>query len=121
MNKDKPIIYIAGPYTKGDVAMNVKEAINVADHVLRFNMIPYIPHLTHFWHLTSPKRYEEWLEYDNVFLLKCDAVLRIPGESNGADKEVALATGNKIPVFYTFNELVRYFAEETKNGIKIQS
>lgn len=98
-------VYIAGPYSKGDVALNVRAAIEAADAVAERHHCPYVSHLTHFWHLLSPKPYEWWLEYDALWLLQCEAVLRLPGESNGADQEVALATTAGIPVVHDLDAL----------------
>lgn len=66
---------------------------------------PYIPHLTHFWHTMIPNEYSTWLELDLEWLCACDAVLRLPGESSGADNEVAEATKQGIPVVYSIDEL----------------
>lgn len=99
-------IYIAGPYSKGDVAINVREAIDAADQLLDLGFVPFIPHLSHFWHLLSPKQYEKWLEYDNHWVPVCDALLRLPGESSGADKEVELAKSFNIPVYHSIQELL---------------
>ncbi len=85
MNK---IVYVAGPYTKGDVAVNVRNMILVCNQVMDKGFIPYCPLLTHFWHLITPKKYEEWMKYDEVWLGKCDCLLRMPGDSSGADREV---------------------------------
>jgi hypothetical protein len=60
---------------------------------------PVIPHLTLLWHLVSPKPLEFWYEYDTVILAKCDAIYRIEGESQGADKEVEFAREHHVPVF----------------------
>lgn len=98
-------IFISGPYTKGDIAVNVKNAMDVANQLIESFYAPYCPHLTHFLHMNNPQPYEKWLELDSMFLLVCDAVLRIPGESNGADLEVKLALINNIPVYYSFEEL----------------
>lgn len=98
-------VYIAGPYSKGDQAMNVREAIHMADVLIERHYCPYVPHLTHFWHFLSPKPYEFWLEYDAAWVLQCDAVLRLPGESSGADREVTLAGHADIPVAYDLDEL----------------
>lgn len=98
-------VYIAGPYTKGDVAINVNRVIQAADKLLALGFIPYVPHLTHFWHLISPHPYETWLDIDNAFLVLCDCVLRLPGESSGADKEVELAKAKGIPVYYNIEEI----------------
>ena len=90
---------VAGPYTRGDVAVNVRNAILAADRLADMGFAPFVPHLTHFWHLVSPRDYEFWLRLDLQFLPHCDAVFRLPGESNGADKEVELAVKLGIPVF----------------------
>jgi hypothetical protein len=95
---DKGKVYIAGPYTKGDVAVNVRNAIEAANRLADIGYAPFVPHLTHFWHLTFPRPYEFWCELDNAFLPHCDILLRLPGESAGADREVALAHKLRIPV-----------------------
>lgn len=100
-------VYVAGPYTRGDVAVNVREAIVVTNKLLDLGFVPYCPHLTHFWHLVTPRPYEEWLAYDLIWMEACDVVLRIPGESSGADAEVARALELGIPVFYSLEELLQ--------------
>lgn len=106
-------VYVAGPYSKGDVALNVRTAIEAADQLAERHFCPYIPHLSHFWHLMSPKPYEWWLTYDAMWLLECDAVLRIPGESEGAEKEVRLAQQRGLPVVSTIEELEAIREERT--------
>jgi hypothetical protein len=92
-------IYIAGPYTKGDVAVNVRAAILAADYLRAMGHTPFIPHLTHFWHLVSPHEIDYWYRYDLEWLESCDAVLRLPGESVGADREVERARELGLPVY----------------------
>lgn len=94
-------IYIAGPYSKGDVARNVRLAISEADYVARLGHVPFIPHLTHFWHFLFPHEYEFWLEQDIEWLRVCDALLRLDGESPGADKEVAEAKRLGLEIYYS--------------------
>lgn len=98
-------IFVSGPYTKGDVAINVKKAIDVTNELIDIGFAPFCPHLTHFLHMSKPQDYNKWLEIDNEFLKVCDAVLRIPGDSNGADLEVKLALELNIPVFSSIEEL----------------
>lgn len=88
-------IYIAGPYSKGDVAQNISAAIHAGDYVASLGHAPFVPHLTHFWHLLIQHDYEFWMAQDLEWLKACDALLRLPGESAGADREVeaALALG----------------------------
>ena len=38
-------------------------------------------------------------------LTKCDAVLRIPGDSNGADQDVALAQKLGLKVYFSLDEI----------------
>ena len=40
-------------------------------------------------------------------LARCDAVLRLPGESTGADQDVAIARERGLPVFYELDEIPR--------------
>ncbi|MFI5150916.1 MAG: DUF4406 domain-containing protein, partial [Bacteroidia bacterium] len=91
--------------TKGDVAKNVKTAMDIANELMNLGFAPYCPHLTHFLHINNWQPYEKWLELDCEYLLICDAVLRLEGESSGADKEVILAQKNNIPVFYSMETL----------------
>lgn len=39
-------IYIAGPYTKGDVAQNVRNAIYTANSVRAVGHTPFVPHFS---------------------------------------------------------------------------
>jgi hypothetical protein len=102
-------VYVAGPYSKGDVAENVHKAFKAANDLADLGFAPFVPHFTHFWHLMFERPYEFWLELDNQFLSCCQALLRLPGESNGADKEVALARKLGIPVFHDIDSLDAYF------------
>ena len=101
-------VYIASPYTKGDVAVNVRESLLVADKLAELGYLPYPPLLSHFWHLLSPHPYEFWTELDLDWVLRCDCVLRLPGESSGADRECGYAERHLIPVFYSIEELVEW-------------
>jgi hypothetical protein len=92
-------IFIAGPYTQGDPAVNVKKAVEVADFLLEMGHFPYVPHLNHFWHMLHPHPYETWTEADLIWLCVCDAVVRLPGYSPGADEEIRRAEWEGIPVY----------------------
>jgi uncharacterized protein DUF4406 len=93
-------VYIAGPYSKGDVGLNVKNAVVAGEAVLRAGHDPYIPHLNHLWHLLFPGSYGQWLRLDVVWLRQCEVLIRLPGESAGADAEVEIARAMGLPVFY---------------------
>lgn len=93
------LVYIAGPYTGGDVAVNVKSAMQAAHAIMDAGHVPHCPHLSHFLHIERPRLYEEWMACDFVMLARCDEVVRLPGESPGADREIVEAGKLGIPVF----------------------
>ena len=105
-------VYVAGPYSKGDVATNVRNAFSAANQLADLGFAPFVPHYTHFWHIIFPRPYEFWLDLDNQFLPHCDALLRLPGDSSGADKEIELAQSLNIPVFYSIEDLVSNLNDE---------
>src|SRR5258705_9522024 len=84
-------IYVAGPYSLGDPVVNTRRAISIGSALLGRGFVPFVPHLSLFWHLCEPQDYETWLAYDFEWLKACDGLLRLDGESAGADREVALA------------------------------
>jgi hypothetical protein len=98
-------VYVAGPYSSGDTVLNVRNAVMAADELIKIGFIPYIPHLTMFYHFMLPHEYQFWLDYDIQWLDRCDALLRLLGDSSGADKEVDHALKMGIPVFYSVEEL----------------
>ena len=105
MNKIK-YVYVAGPYTSPDPIINTRETILVADRLQGLGFIPFVPHLTLLWHMVSPHNIDFWYEYDNAWLEKCDALLRLPGKSLGADNEVNLAYHIGLSVYFTIDELI---------------
>lgn len=106
MGTNLKYVYIAGPMTKGNYPSNVRNAILVADGLLEHGFVPYLPHLTALWGMVvGDKTFDQWLAYDEAWLLKCDCVLRIQGESLGADREVEFAKKHGVPVFYNESDL----------------
>ena len=95
----RPRIYVAGPYTAGDVAQNVARALHTADWLAREGCVPFIPHLSHFWELLHPHPWQFWIEQDLAWLACCDALVRLPGASQGADVEEVQARALGLPVF----------------------
>lgn len=98
-------VYVSGPITLGDQAVNVANAIDAADALFAMGYAPYCPHLTHFWHMKHPRPWEDWLSLDEPWLPCCNAMLRLPGESKGADREEALARRLGIPVYRDLGQL----------------
>lgn len=92
-------VYIAGPYSS-DHAAGVRNAISAGNQVRDMGHTPFIPHLTHFWDLLFPREYEDWLDYDMEWLAECDVLIRLPGDSEGANGEVTRAFQLRIPVVW---------------------
>lgn len=109
MDKDA-LVYIASPYSLGDKEENVRNSLLVADELLSKGIIPFAPLLSHFWEQISPKPYEDWLKMDFQYIMRCDAVLRLPGKSSGADMECEFATLHGIPVYYDIDEVINAYA-----------
>jgi nucleoside 2-deoxyribosyltransferase len=104
--KDRPLVYLAGPYTKPDPVENTHNVIKLASELVDEGLVtPVIPHLTLLWHVVMPRPLEFWYEYDIATLARCDAVYRIEGESTGADREVEFAATAGLPVFTNREEL----------------
>lgn len=102
------VVYIASPYTLGDTGENVKKQLEAADILIDMGFCPVAPLLMHFMHIFRPRPYGDWMELDCEMVLRSDVLLRLPGESPGADKEVTLAKRRKIPVVYGYKELLKY-------------
>jgi len=104
-------VYIAMPYT-GDEEKNVKAAMDVWTELCDIKIpgivvIPICPHWSHFQDARErhKRSYEEWLAWCLAMVRKCDYILRMPGVSPGADREVELARALHIPVLTSVGEL----------------
>ncbi len=94
------LVYVSGPLTKPDPFANVNRAALAAERLRRVGLVPVVPHLGVLWAMVAPgASYEDWMWIDLALLERCDAVLRLPGESAGADREVARARALGLPVF----------------------
>lgn len=96
---DRPLVYLAGPYSSNP-AHNTRRAVLLADSLMaRLPVTVFVPQLTMLWDTISPHLVEWWYEYDLATLARCDALLRMPGASTGADREMDFAREHQIPVF----------------------
>ena len=102
----QPRLYLAGPYSQGDTALNVRTIIQAAETATSMGWIPFVPHLIHLWHLISPHTIDFWYAYDIEWLSACQALLRLPGASQGADMEVEAAIRDGLPVFEGVDNLI---------------
>ncbi len=84
----KPLVYVAGPIT-GNPWGCVRDA----------GCVPFIPQLSVLHEMVDPQPYGDWLAYDDDIIAHCHALVRLPGDSKGADHEVELAERLGLPVF----------------------
>jgi NTP pyrophosphatase (non-canonical NTP hydrolase) len=92
-------VYIAGPINSSGLFIeNLRRALRVATILKNEGFYPFIPNLFLTWQVYDNMSEHTMLEMDRVWLLSCDAMVRIPGESKGADQEERWATEAGIPV-----------------------
>jgi hypothetical protein len=119
-------VYIAGPISKGDLADNVNRATEAFVLLAKAGLAPFAPQWSVYaspcqnW--LVPKQvvavgtiegnarmsHAEWLGLDLAWVEVSDAVLRLFGDSRGADTEVAHAKKHDIPVFYDVNDVIEW-------------
>jgi hypothetical protein len=113
MKRDSMMILIAGPYRSGTgddpekMAQNLRSLESVALPLYRAGHIPLIGEwlalpLLREAGSTRPGDaiYDEILyPIANRLIARCDAVLRLPGSSKGADEDVRLAKERGLAVF----------------------
>lgn len=109
-------IYIASPYTLGDVAVNVKTQMDAAAQLMDVGFAPFVPLYSHFQHMAHPRPYEVWTALDKEWIPSCDCMLRLPGESKGADAEVALAIQLGMQIYYSVEEAIAALNRTTKTN-----
>lgn len=115
------IIYISSPYSNGDVVQkqqellaNVQRAEDAEIQLIDAGFLVFNPLHSHYVHARHPRTYEKWLVYDMHWIKRCDAVLRLPGRSSGADREVIFAEAHDIPVFNNVEAILYAFRKEEK-------
>jgi len=117
-NPDKPVVYVAGPYSATDVkaqAENVLRAVEVASALFDAGYFPFCPH-SMGWQISINRLHrdkeaipwETWMDWGSVFLVSSQAVYVID-DSPGTRIEVRIAKELGIPVVYTIEELEDVF------------
>ena len=98
MNKRK-LLYIAAPYTCPDPVMNTHNVAKLGMWLYEnTDYLPFIPHLNMLWHTVTPRSESFWYHIDLDYLNHCDALVRLPGLSVGADNEVHYCKEHGIEV-----------------------
>jgi hypothetical protein len=104
----KPLVYVAGPYASHPTH-NTWAAVVAGLGLWRTGRVAVlIPHTSLVADLVVPMLEADWYAFDLDQLAHCDAVLRLPGESRGADAEVAFAEEHGLPVFGDVEALLRW-------------
>ena len=89
---NKPIVYIASPYTKGDVSINVHFQCKIFDELMDDGIVfPVVPLWSHFQHTIFPRH-----------------------DSSGADGEVEEFKRLGKPVFFSKSELYEWVKAPTQ-------
>lgn len=118
--KRKPLIYVAGPMTVGypTVLHNLANAHAAAARLRDYGLVGIVPHDSILLDGALKLDYEEWMEIDFQIILRCDGLIRLPGESKGADREVAFAKTLNLPVSFhplsweqACDNIISYFKE----------
>lgn len=113
------LILIAGPYRSGTnddpklIQQNLEKLEAMALPIFRKGHVPMIGEWVALplLHLAGSKKPgdEVWEEIQypvaHRLLEKCDAVLRISGESKGADNDVKIAKERGLKIFYSIDEI----------------
>jgi hypothetical protein len=113
------LILIAGPYRSGTgddpekMASNLRRLEEVSWPLFRAGHVPMIGEWVALpiWRVAGGSKVGDAL-YDEILhptagrlIQLCDAVLRLPGASMGADNDVRLAKERGIPIYYSVEDV----------------
>ena len=116
------LILIAGPYRSGTnddpqkMAANLRRLEEASWPIFSAGHVPMIGEWVALpvWHSAGGQEIGDAL-YEQIFhpvagrlLQLCDAVLRLPGASKGADNDVRIANERGIPVYHDLGDIPGY-------------
>jgi hypothetical protein len=119
MTQKPMMILIAGPYRSGTgddparMAENLRKLEEASWPIFQKGHVPMIGEWAALpiWQVAGGKKVGDAL-YDQVLhptahrlLQHCDAVLRLPGTSSGAENDVRIARERGIPVYFDISEI----------------
>lgn len=126
-SKLSPRVYISGPLSRGPLDENLNAATAAFVALVRAGFAPLCLH----WSVYSKRcvrvddsvvacvgtrqgneelSHSDWRRVDLPWVAVSDAVLRLPGESVGSDRETAFARECGIPVFESVQAVIDHFA-----------
>jgi len=118
--QNKPLVYLASPYSKGDRFLNTMAAVIKYRELLEDGIVnPVCPLLSGLIPAADDTPWERWIEVDIAILDRCDAVFSfnsivnqyVQVGSKGRDMEVEHAFGKGKPVFITKTDLYEWAAK----------
>lgn len=119
-------VYIAGPITRGVLADNLNQATAAFVALAKAGLAPHCPHWSAWSGTAHPAgghpshavayasaqpnelAHADWMAVDLCWVAVADCVLRLPGESAGADIETAEAARLGIPVFHSIGDVTAW-------------
>ena len=107
-------VYIAGPLSRGDRITNLAQGLQAYRTLMLHGFAPFCPHFSCLmpWFMDSVT-HRDWLDADLPWVAASDAILRLPGDSVGADEEVEHARSLGLPIFYDINDLLEELSPVT--------
>ncbi len=118
------VVYVAGPYTgssqwwlrllrrllllPSEEELNVRRAMEYATQLRDAGFAVVLPHLSHYWDKRHRAPYKVWIDMDLAFIPRCDVMLRTPGKSSGASREVLRSRAVSVPVFFSVEEIIAW-------------
>jgi len=105
-HESRKLIFVSGPLGANDAgrAERVANAVAAGRVLLTAGLEPFVPHI--LAPLDEVASYERMMRHCFAWLERCHALLRIPGESPGADREVVRAKALGLPVFFLVDSVI---------------
>jgi len=102
-------VYLAAPYSHGDREANLRRSIDIAEELMVAGFVVFNPLLDRYHQAVHRHEHSFWMEQGKAWIDCCDMVMRIPGQSLGADEEEDYAEKLNIPVLHNVNMIKSYF------------
>ncbi len=99
-------VYISGPMTIGKWEENIRQAEEAAKRLRDVGFSVLCPQLTGKMTGHSKIPHDVWIENDLSWVECAELILRISGESRGADAECNHAKSFSIPIYHNIEELI---------------
>lgn len=108
------VCYLSGPITNGGKASpkereeNCRRSHEAHADLVALGVAVINPVLSYHVDPNCQISHATWLKGDFEIVKRCDCVLRLPGESSGAEAECRLAKEHGIPVFLGLNSVLDF-------------